>query len=119
MRWLFLLLTLLSGAVAFTTHSPGLLGMAILAMVLFGLLTVLGFAQARIEASSQSHTTVLTSRDVQVLRQQGLQKKVANNKSHQRGGVAGSGAGYVDAGGSQKSQFDHGGDAAGDGGGSD
>lgn len=81
MRWLFLVLSLASAAVAFVTDSPGTMGLAMLGTFGFGFVAVLAFAQARIDATSQSHAAVLTSRDVQAIRQQGLQKKVAANRA--------------------------------------
>lgn len=100
MRWLFLLLTLGSVATFFYTESPGVIGLSMLGFFVFGIGAVLTFAQARIDATSQSHASVLTSRDVQTLRQQGLQKKVANSKSHQHGAVGAMGAGDAGDGGS-------------------
>lgn len=100
MRWLFLLLTLGSVAAFFYAESPGVIGLSMLGFFVFGFGAVLTFAQARIDATSQSHASMLTSRDVQTLRQQGLQKKVANSKSHQHGTVGTMGAGDAGDGGS-------------------
>ena len=83
MRWLFLLLSLASAALAFVTDNPGTMGLAMLGRFGFGFIAVLASAQARIDATSQSQATVLTSREVQTLRQQGLQKKVAANRAPQ------------------------------------
>jgi hypothetical protein len=108
MRWLFLLLTVGSVVLFFSTESSGTMGLAMLAFFVFGFGAVLTFAQARIDSTSQPHASMLTSRDVQTLRQQGLQKKVANSKSRQHGAVGGTGAGYADSGVSHKSSnFDH------------
>lgn len=120
MRWLFLLLTLASAVVFFNTESSGIMGLSMLGFFVFGFGAVLTFAQARIDATSQSHASVLTSRDVQTLRQQGLQKKVANSKSHQHGAVGSMTGSYANAGASRKSShFDRDSDAAGDSGGGD
>lgn len=87
MRWIMLILTLTFGGLAYLTDSPGVMGFALLAMVVCGFFGVLAFAQARIDATSQSQATVLSSKDVQMLRQQSLQKKVANSRAHQQGTV--------------------------------
>lgn len=87
MRWLFLILSLGSAAVAFFAEGAGTMGLAMLGTFGFGFIAVLAFAQARIEATSQSHATVLGAKDVQMLRQQGLQKKVANSRAHQQGAI--------------------------------
>lgn len=81
MRWIFLLLTVICAFIPFNTDSPGLMGLGMLGALLFAFLAVITFAQARIESSSQSQATLLTSRDVQVLRQQTVQKKVAQSRS--------------------------------------
>jgi hypothetical protein len=99
MRWLFLSLTLGSVAAFFYTDSPGVIGLSMLGFFVFGIGAVLTFAQARIDATAQSHTSMLASREVQTLRQQGLQKKVANSKSHQRGAVGAMGVGNAGDGG--------------------
>jgi hypothetical protein len=117
MRWLFLLLTVGSVVLFFSTESASTMGWAMLAFFVFGFGAVLTFAQARIESTSQPHASMLTSRDVQTLRQQGLQKKVANSKSRQHGAVGGAGAGYAGSGMSHKSSnFDHSADSGGSGG---
>ncbi len=120
MRWLFLLLTVGSVVMFFSTESSSTMGWSMLAFFVFGFGAVLTFAQARIETTSQPHASMLTSRDVQTLRQQGLQKKVANSKSRQHGAVGDMGAGYADSGMSRKSSnFDHDADAGSGGSGGD
>lgn len=77
MRWLFLLLTLLCAGTAFSTDNPALMGICLLLMMLFAFIAVLAFAQARIEAGSQSQVSMLGAREVQELRRQAVQKRVS------------------------------------------
>jgi uncharacterized membrane protein YgcG len=119
MRWLFLTLTFACGGMAFITDSQGLMGLSLLLLMLFGFLAVLAFAQARIEAGAQSQASMIGSRDVQVLRQQSLQKKVMQSKTQPHGNInaGGGGATYSSYAGSRPAQES--GDGNSDGGGSD
>jgi hypothetical protein len=120
MRWLFLLLTLACGGMAFSTNSPGMMGLSLLLMVLFGFLAVLAFAHARIEAGSQPQASMIGSRDVQMLRQQSLQKKVMQSKAQQGVSNASGTVSYSGYAGQRTAQDGGGGDDGGsDGGGSD
>lgn len=56
MRWLLLLATLLSWVLCFTRHSPGALGFWLFVGIVGAIATVLGFAQARIEANARPET---------------------------------------------------------------
>ncbi|HUB89910.1 MAG TPA: hypothetical protein VMA74_09280 [Dyella sp.] len=56
MRWLLLLVTLLSWGLCFTRHSPGAMGVWLFAGIVGAIATALGFAQARIEANARPET---------------------------------------------------------------
>ncbi len=81
MRWLFLILTVLCVGVAFITDNANVMGVAMVLMMLFAFIAVMGFAQARIESVAQPQASMIGTRDVQQLRQQALQKKVAQTRA--------------------------------------
>jgi hypothetical protein len=56
MRWLLLLVTLLSWVLCLTRHSPGALGFWLFVCMICAIATALGFAQARIEANARPET---------------------------------------------------------------
>ena len=118
MRWLFLLLAFVSAGVAFSTDNPGVMGLAMLLLVVFSFVAVLAFAQARIDARSQSLTTVLGSKDVLLARQKTLQKQTALSKAGQHGGIGDTGisnAGPVALGKANVAELGAGGSAGGSG----
>lgn len=94
MRWLFLILTLLCAGTAFNTDNPALMGVCLLLMLVFAFIAVLAFAQARIEASAQSQVSVLGGREVQELRRQTLQKRVATQTASRNSANGTVGSGY-------------------------
>src|SRR5580698_9924505 len=53
MRWLWLLVTLLSWLLCFTRHGPGAMAFWLLVGIFGMIATTLAFAQARIEANAQ------------------------------------------------------------------
>jgi hypothetical protein len=126
MRWLFLILTVLAAGVAFSSDNPVLMGVSFLLMFVFAFIAVLAFAQARIEAGSQSQISVLGAHEVQELRRQAAHKRVAAQAatraaaSRPAGGAV-AGEYMASSGGGRGDRNDHGdlADGAGDGGGGD
>jgi hypothetical protein len=78
MRWLLLLVTLAGFALAFTTKSPGLLGVGLLAG--FGGLISFAFAlaAARIAETSQPDSAMIVDPEVNALRDKTQRTRIAS-----------------------------------------
>lgn len=66
MRWLLLFATLLSWVLCFTRHGAGAMAFWLFAGIAGAIATVLGFAQARIEASARPESML----DLSLIRKQ-------------------------------------------------
>ncbi len=78
MRFIFAALSLLCLLVAFLTNSPGLMGLAILGLVVFAFLSVLGFAQAKFEAGRQRGAFIPSPQEIELMRRAAEKRKAAN-----------------------------------------
>ena len=68
MRWILFLLAIVGFAVAFTTKSPGVLGIGLAVGVFCSLGFVLALAAARISANAQPETMLIIDPEVTSLR---------------------------------------------------
>ncbi len=75
MRWVLLLLSLIGFFVAFTTHSPGVLGFGLLVGIGGAFGFVLALAASRISANAQPEATMIASPEVSALRKRKLQEQ--------------------------------------------
>lgn len=77
MRFIFAALSLVCLLVAFLTNSPGLMGLAILGLVVFSFLSVLGFAQAKVEATRQREAFIPSPQEIELMRRAAEKRKAA------------------------------------------
>lgn len=68
MRWILLLLALGAFALAFSTKSPGLMGLCLIVGFVAMFIALFAFAAAKIEATSRPDVTLLTDKDISALR---------------------------------------------------
>jgi hypothetical protein len=85
-RWIMIAVTLLGLLVAIFTHSPGLLGFALLVVFLGLFGTVLSLAADRISANSRSDVSMLPPEALQVIREKA--NVTAQNRSAPASGDA-------------------------------
>ena len=125
MRYTSLVIAVFCLFMLFIAESSMVLALCLLGTGLFGFLAVLGFAQAKIESTSQPHFNIMSPQELAEMRQKAIANKVSQSRSNNRGAGA-SGAAY--AGGSHSSDdrrggedgndsSDGGSDGGGDGGG--
>lgn len=77
MRFIFAALSLLCLLITFMTNSPGLMGFAILGLVVFSFLSVLGFAQAKFEAGRQRDAYIPSPQEIELMRRAAEKRKAA------------------------------------------
>lgn len=82
MRFIFAALSLVCLLVVFVTDSPGLLGLCLFGTVIFAFFAVLGFAQAKIEATRQREAYVPSPEERELIR------RAAEKRRQQAGGTA-------------------------------
>lgn len=81
MRWILLIVAILGFALAFSTRSPGMMGIGLL-IGLIGLFAAMwAFAAARIASTARPESTLLTDRDASALRAGLLKKKAEKNQA--------------------------------------
>ncbi|HZW50232.1 MAG TPA: hypothetical protein VFF05_00090 [Rudaea sp.] len=68
MRWVVLLLALLGFALGFSSRSPGLMGLGFVLGFVLLIAAFFTFAAARVEANSRPDSTLLTDKDIAMLR---------------------------------------------------
>ncbi|MEO8959718.1 MAG: hypothetical protein ABI304_12290 [Rudaea sp.] len=68
MRWILLVVAILGFALAFSAKSPGLMGIGLLVGFVGLFAALFSFAAARIAATTRPDSTLLTDRDISVLR---------------------------------------------------
>ena len=68
MRWILLLLAFGAFALAFSTRSTGLMGLALVGGVVLLIAALFAFAAAKIEATSRPDAALLTDKDINALR---------------------------------------------------
>lgn len=127
MRYFSLLLTLFCVVMLFITNSSTVMAFCFLGAGLFGFITVLGFAQSKIEANSQSPIAIMNPKELAEMRAKAGAKRTGTGRGHTSttaasGASGGSGYSYA----SSDRRDDHndgdggsdgGGDSGGDGGG--
>lgn len=79
MRFIFAALSLFCLLITFLTNSPGLMGLAILGLVVFAFLSVLGFAQAKFEAGRQQDAFIPSPQEIELMRRAAEKRKAAAN----------------------------------------
>jgi hypothetical protein len=68
MRWILLLLAFGAFVLAFSTKSAGVMGLALIGGLVLLVAALFAFAAAKIEATSRPDATLLTDKDINVLR---------------------------------------------------
>lgn len=68
MRWILLLLTLFGFALGFSAKAPGLMGLGFVLGFVFLLAAFFAFAAARVAETSRPDSTLLTDKDIGILR---------------------------------------------------
>jgi hypothetical protein len=68
MRWIWLLLAVSGFALAFATHSPGLMGLGLTLGFVFVLIAFFAFAAERVSANARPDSALLTDKDIAALR---------------------------------------------------
>lgn len=68
MRWILLLLAFGAFALAFSTRSGGVMGLALFGGFVLGVAALFAFAAAKIEATSRPDAALLTDKDINALR---------------------------------------------------
>ena len=68
MRWILLLLAFGAFALAFSTKSAGVMGLALIGGLALLIAALFAFAAAKIEATSRPDTALLTDKDINALR---------------------------------------------------
>ena len=68
MRWILLLLAFGAFALAFSTKSSGVMGLALIGGVVLLIAALFAFAAAKIEATSRPDAALLTDKDINALR---------------------------------------------------
>ena len=68
MRWILLLLAFGAFALAFSTKSAGLMGLALVGGLVLLICALFAFAAAKIEATSRPDVVLLTDKDINALR---------------------------------------------------
>ena len=68
MRWVLLLLAFGAFALAFSTKSTGVMGLALVGGVVLLIAALFAFAAAKIEATSRPDAALLTDKDINALR---------------------------------------------------
>ncbi len=102
MRYTSLFIAVFCLIMLFFAESPTVLAICLLGTGLFGFMAVLGFAQAKIESSSQPHFNIMSPQELAEMRQRAIANKggkpSANATSGSTAGAAygGSSSGYGD-----------------------
>ncbi|MGA9335839.1 MAG: hypothetical protein WBV39_16275 [Rudaea sp.] len=68
MRWILLVVAILGFGLAFSAKTPGLMGIGLLVGFVALFAALFSFAAARIAATTRPDSTLLTDRDISVLR---------------------------------------------------
>jgi len=89
MRYFSLLITLFCVAMLFITNSSTVMAFCFLGAGLFGFITVLGFAQSKIEANSQSPIAIMNPKELAEMRAKaGANRNTPNRTGQGRGHTA-------------------------------
>ena len=84
MRYLSLAATLVCVTLLFVSDSPTVLGLCLLGVGVFGLVSVFAFAQARIDSNPKSQVTILSPKELAEMRQRAALNKPAGGASPKR-----------------------------------
>jgi membrane-bound ClpP family serine protease len=68
MRWIWLLLSMLGFGIAFTTHSPGLVGIGLIVGIVTLFVTVMSMAAEKISSTARSDSAMLGDKEIAALR---------------------------------------------------
>ena len=93
MRYTSLFIAVFCLIMLFFAESPTVLAICLLGTGLFGFIAVLGFAQAKIESSSQPHFNIMSPQELAEMRQRAIANKVGKSPANTAGGST-AGAAY-------------------------
>ena len=82
MRYTSLVIALFCLIMLFIAESSTVLALCLLGTGLFGFLAVLGFAQAKIESTSQSQFNIMSPQELAELRQRAIANKVGKSRAN-------------------------------------